>query len=362
MFSQTLSHTYKRYRTLQTDRIKALPIVILMPHSACNCRCIMCDIWKDNKNLKQLTEKDIEGLLNSLRKFGTRQVLMSGGEALLNSNFFRFCEILNNENIKVTLLSTGLTIKKNAEQLVKWVNNIIVSVDGDEQTHDSIRNIPAAFNKLREGIKEVRAIEPDYKITGRTVIHRLNYQRWPAIIDSAKEIGLDQISFLPADVSSHAFNREILWDESRQHEILLSAEDLPELKKVIQKLTQDYHPEFKNHFIAESPEKVWKIYEYYAAFYDLNSFPYKKCNAPWVSTVVEADGTVRPCFFHKPIGNIRLESLDKILNSEKAIEFRKNLDVDTNSTCVKCVCYLNLSPAKNVEYTGRQQQIKKKYV
>ena len=307
MFSQTLSHTYKRYRTLQTDRIKALPIVILMPHSACNCRCIMCDIWKDNKNLKQLTEKDIEGLLNSLRKFGTQQVLMSGGEALLNSNFFRFCEILNNENIKVTLLSTGLTIKKNAGQLVKWVNDIIVSLDGDEQTHDSIRNIPGAFNKLREGISEIRAIEPGYKITARTVIHRLNYQRWPAIIDSAKEIGLDQISFLPADVSSHAFNREMLWDESRQHEILLSEEDLPELKNVIQKLMHDFYPEFENYFIAESPEKIWKIYEYYAAFYGLNSFPYKKCNAPWVSTVIEADGTVRPCFFHDPLGNIQGE-------------------------------------------------------
>jgi MoaA/NifB/PqqE/SkfB family radical SAM enzyme len=348
MLTQTLSHTYKRYRTLQTHSIKALPIVILMPHSACNCRCIMCDIWKDNKNLRQLTEKDIEGLLNSLKKFGTRQVVMSGGEALLNSNFFRFCEILNKENVKVSLLSTGLAVKKNAAQLVKWVNDIIVSVDGDEETHDCIRNIPGAFGKLREGISEVRLIQPGYKITARTVIHRLNYQRWPAIIDSAKEIGVDQVSFLPADVSSHAFNREMLWDEMRQHEILLSEEDLPELKNTIQRLIEDYQHEFENKFIAESPGKIWKIYEYYAAFYGRNSFPYKKCNAPWVSTVIEADGTVRPCFFHDPIGNIRLESLDKILNSEKAIQFRRNLDVDTNSTCVKCVCYLNLSPSKNV--------------
>jgi len=60
---QTLFNTYKRYRTLQTHVISALPVVILMPHSACNCRCVMCDIWKDNKNLKQLTEDDISGLL-----------------------------------------------------------------------------------------------------------------------------------------------------------------------------------------------------------------------------------------------------------------------------------------------------------
>src|SRR5205823_12454482 len=99
MFAQTLYQSFRRYRTLQTSRITALPIVILMPHSACNCRCVMCDIWKDNKNLKQLTESDITGLLETLEDFGTQQVLMSGGEALLNSNFFRFCEILQSRNI-----------------------------------------------------------------------------------------------------------------------------------------------------------------------------------------------------------------------------------------------------------------------
>src|SRR6188768_2101212 len=107
MIRQSIYHTYKRYRTLQTHRISALPIVILMPHSACNCRCIMCDIWKDNKNLKQLTENDISGLLSALKKFGTREVLMSGGEALLNENFFRLCEMLKNNGAKITLLSTG---------------------------------------------------------------------------------------------------------------------------------------------------------------------------------------------------------------------------------------------------------------
>jgi len=91
MFTQSLHTTFKRYRSLQTHKISALPIVILMPHSACNCRCVMCDIWKDNKNLKQLTEDDIKDLLVSLKKLGTQQVLMSGGEALLNPNFFRFC-------------------------------------------------------------------------------------------------------------------------------------------------------------------------------------------------------------------------------------------------------------------------------
>ncbi|MGN6193601.1 MAG: radical SAM protein, partial [Ginsengibacter sp.] len=328
MFNQTLYQTYQRHRTLQTSRIKALPIVILMPHSACNCRCLMCDIWKGNRNLKQLNEQDIQGLLSSLKKFGTQQVLMSGGEALLNPHFFRFCEILNKEKIKVSLLSTGLTLKKNASMLVAYVNDIIVSLDGDEETHDRIRNIPGAFQKMKEGIADIKRLNPDFKITGRTVIHQLNFRKWLTIIEAAKEIGLQQISFLPADVSSHAFNRELIWDEKRQHEILLSKNDLTDLENIIENLLISNVLDFENNFIAESAQKIRKIYSYYAAFYGLNDFPFKRCNAPWVSTVIEADGNVKPCFFHQSYGNIHNESLDQILNSDKAISFRKTLDMD----------------------------------
>jgi MoaA/NifB/PqqE/SkfB family radical SAM enzyme len=304
----------------------------------------MCDIWKGNHNLKQLTEKDISGLLSSLKKFGTRQVVMSGGEALLHPAFFSFCKILKECKIKISLLSTGLTLKKNAAQIAEWVDDIIISLDGDEAMHDEVRNIPGAFKKIVEGIEAIRAIDPAFKITGRTVIHRKNFTSWAKIIDAAKSIGLDQISFLPADVGSHAFNREILWDENRQHEILLSKNELPEMEAVIKNLQSFYAADFDNSYIAESPQKIKKIYEYYASFYLLNPLPYKKCNAPWVSTVIEADGTVRPCFFHPAIGNIHFNSLKDIINSEDAVAFRRQLDMDKNDTCLKCVCYLNLPP------------------
>jgi MoaA/NifB/PqqE/SkfB family radical SAM enzyme len=339
-----IAHTYKRYRTLQTHRISALPVVILMPHSACNCRCVMCDIWKDNKNLKQLTEGDITDLLVSLRKFGTKQVVMSGGEALLNTNFFKLCEILKKKNIKISLLTTGLSIEKNVDQLLKWVDDMVVSLDGDEAMHDAIRNIPNAFKKLKEGVEHIKLINPNYRITARTVIHRLNFRNWPAIISAAKAMGIDQISFLPADVSSHAFNRQTSWAEPKQHEILIDERELPELQSIITNIINDDASDFENRFIAESKEKIQDIYNYYAAFYGLNPFPFKKCNAPWVSTVIEADGSVRPCFFHDSIGNIRDNSLADILNTKEAISFRKELNMSANAICVKCVCSLSLSP------------------
>jgi MoaA/NifB/PqqE/SkfB family radical SAM enzyme len=344
MFAQSINHTYQRYRTLQTHRISALPIVILMPHSACNCKCVMCDIWKDNKNLKQLTEADVTGLITSLKKIGTQQVLMSGGEALLNNQFFRFCEILKKENIRITVLSTGLTLHRNALRLVELTDDLIVSLDGDEALHNSIRNIPGAFGKLKEGVQYLKSLNSNFRVTGRTVIHKLNFRKWPEIIAAAQNIGLDQVSFLPADISSQAFNRAITWDANRQNEILPAEEELVEMQEIIDGIIKKYFDLFESRFIAESPLKIQKIHDHYTALYGRNPFPYKKCNAPWVSAVIEADGSVRPCFFHEVMGNITEDSLDEILNSRKAINFRKELDVQKNNTCLQCVCYLNLPP------------------
>ncbi|HRO71060.1 MAG TPA: radical SAM protein [Chitinophagaceae bacterium] len=348
MLTQSLYQTFKRYKSLHTHVISTLPIAILMPHSACNCRCVMCDIWKGNKNLKQLTQDDIRELLKTFERLNTQMVLMSGGEALLNPNFFRLCEILKEKNLRISLLSTGLTLKKHAKSLIRWVDDIIVSLDGDATTHDAIRNIPGAYDSLKEGVQYLKNIRPGFRITSRTVIHKQNFRKWPDIIESAKDIGIDQVSFLPADVSSQAFNRQTVWNEERRDQILPAEEELGELENITEHIIQKYIPKFEDPYFAETPAKLRKIYAYYAAFYGLNPFPFKKCNAPWVSAVVEADGNVRPCFFHDVFGNIHQQSLHRIINSAEAIKFRKTLDMQTNDICKKCVCHLDLSPGTNL--------------
>ena len=343
--NKTLSvDTIKRFATLKSHRIYSLPIVILMPHSRCNCRCVMCDIWKGNNNVKQLEENDILKLLNSLDKLNTKMVVMSGGEALMHPNFFRLCEIIKSRRITITLLSTGLLLKKYATDIIKLTDEVIVSLDGSEEIHNKIRNIPNAFNKLKEGVRELKKENPKFRVTARSVIQKENFRDFPNIVDAAKDIGLDQISFLSADVTTDAFNRPELWDEQKVGEVKLSVNELEEFKNVIESLIVTHSNDFKSRFIAESPDKIRRFYYYYAAYYKKSSFPEMSCNAPWVSAVIEADGRVRPCFFHEAIGDIRENSLSEIINSEKSVSFRKNLNVKTNSICEKCVCYLNLSP------------------
>ena len=334
----------KRYTTLKNHRIYSMPIVILMPHSRCNCRCVMCDIWKGNNNVQQLNESDIEKLLSSLKKMNTELVVMSGGEALMHPNFFRLCDILRSRKIKITILSTGLLLKKYSGEIIAKTDEVIVSLDGSQAVHDKIRNIPEAFNKLKDGVTELKNRNKAYRVTARCVVQKANFNDLANIIDAAHEIGLDQVSFLNADVSTDAFNRSELWDDNKVKEVCLSRDEVNQFQDIIENLINTHSQDFKSGFIAETQEKLRRFYNYYAAFHGLCDFPTVTCNAPWVSAVIEADGSVRPCFFHAKIGNIGVSTLTELINSPGSISFRKNLNTTTNPICKKCVCSLNLSP------------------
>jgi len=134
----------------------------------------MCDIWKDNKNLKQLKEDDVRPLLLSLKKLGTKMVLMSGGEALLHPNFFKLCALFKKQGLYITLLSTGILLKKNAANLSKYVDEIIVSLDGDESTHDPIRHVVGAFSLLSEGMVFFKKCKLGSRISEGKLIKGLN--------------------------------------------------------------------------------------------------------------------------------------------------------------------------------------------
>jgi MoaA/NifB/PqqE/SkfB family radical SAM enzyme len=153
---------------------------------------------------------------------------------------------------------------------------------------------------------------------------------------------LDQISFLAADISTSAFNHVEELSRERVSDIALSKNEAMEFEDLVRQSFQELRSEYGTRFIAERPEKMLRIAQYYQALNGVGSYPSSICNAPWVSAVIESNGDLMPCFFHKPYGNIYEDNLLSILNSENAIRFRKELDVVNDSICKKCVCSLRL--------------------
>jgi MoaA/NifB/PqqE/SkfB family radical SAM enzyme len=327
----------------RTDPVTQLPILILFPHSRCNCRCVMCDIWRGTTRTELDADK-IASWISEWRALGVRRVVLSGGEALMHSNLWELCDHLRAAEIGITVLSTGLLLRKHAVELVRRCDDVVVSLDGPRRIHDRIRNVPRAYELMGEGIAAVKAADSNVQVTGRCTVQRANYSTLREVVASAHALGLDRISFLAADVSSDAFNRPGGWDEEQADQVALDRADLPLLAAEIDALEREYAGDFASGFIAESPKKLrQRLSQYFAALLGDGDFVPNDCNAPWVSSVIESDGTVRPCFFQPPLGNIHAAgSLGAVLNSSEAIAWRQGLDVHRDAICKKCVCTLSL--------------------
>jgi MoaA/NifB/PqqE/SkfB family radical SAM enzyme len=257
----------------------------------------------------------------------------------MHSDLFRFCTLLKNHDIRITLLSTGLLLERNAAAIVDSMDDIIVSLDGPPEIHDRIRRVKGAFALLERGVTAIHNLRPAFSVSGRSTVQRQNYIYLRRTATAAKRIGLDSISFLAADVTSGAFNRANGWDQAKQNEVALEESDIELLEEELTELIAEWG---NSGFIRESPEKLRRIVQHYRAHLNLCAPVAPQCNAPWVSAVVESDGTVRPCFFHKSIGSLQGRSFTEVLNSPEAQDFRRHLDVATNPVCKRCVCSLNL--------------------
>jgi Fe-coproporphyrin III synthase len=322
------------------SQLTSMPILILNVHSHCNCRCIMCDIWKRETH-EQVRVSDLDRHRASLRNLGVRQVVLSGGEPLLHSDLGALCDFFRQENIRLTLLTTGLLLFKRAHDVATLFDDVIVSIDGPRQVHDAIRRVYGAFDVIAKGVAAIHAQQPKMQISCRTTIQKANHRHLRATATAAKIIGFDSISFLAADLTSEAFNRPLIWPGDRQNEIALTVAEVAVLEDEIEQLIRQHADDIRSQYIAETPEKLRRIVGRFRAHLGQTAPNSPLCNAPWVSSVVEVDGSVRPCFFHRSIGNIHASTLEEVVNGEAAQVFRQSLNVSENPTCQRCVCSLN---------------------
>jgi MoaA/NifB/PqqE/SkfB family radical SAM enzyme len=295
----------------------------------------MCDIWKTTER-REFPVEDLRHQTESLDKLGVEWVVLSGGEALMHSELFGLCQVLRSRNIRISLLSSGLLLERHAAAITEWIDDVIVSIDGPPAIHDEIRGVQSAFALMTRGIAAIRTMRPKFPITARCTVQKRNCAHLAATAKVARETGLDSISFLAADLTSEAFNRAGGWPLDKAMSIALQPSEIPVLEAQIEMLIS-----LGGAYVVESAQKLQRIVAHFRAHLGLEPNVAPRCNAPWVSAVLESNGEVRPCFFHKPYAKLESgRTLVDIIDGPEANAFRAQLDIETNEICRRCVCSL----------------------
>jgi MoaA/NifB/PqqE/SkfB family radical SAM enzyme len=345
---------------LTSDRLNSIPILILFLTDGCNSRCVTCDIWRNPR--VNMRRELIEHLVSEVKPLGIRWVVLSGGEAMQHPYWAQIARRFREAGARVILLTNGLFLRKQAGDVISSVDEVVVSLDGGTAaTYEAIRGVDA-FDLVLEGMAEVHA--GGIPITTRSTLQRANYAEMPQIIDAAKSVGVDHVSFLTVDVSNpYAFgDRDILLSNIGEPALLpadlhqgiapeaLTPEDCDRLDQIITTLEGTHAADFANGRIAESPEKLRRTVIYFRALLGKDSFPPVRCNAPHTSVVVQVDGTLRPCYFLPTMGAVETKnsfartgqtlSLQDAINSDEALELRRAYRTGERAECGRCVCPL----------------------
>ncbi len=328
----SLSTTLRIRATELTHRTFVVPLLIFYPTSRCNSRCISCDWWRSTGE-DDLTLVEISVFARSLPGLGTRVVAFSGGEPLLRPDVFAVADLFDPSS-KLELLTSGVLLARHAREVASRFARVTISLDATNASlYKGVRGIDA-LSAVESGIARLREEAPSIPVTARATLHKANFRELPGLVRKAQELGLDGISFLAADVSSTAFGRRA---PPRSLPLQLDREEIAEFRAMVEALIAREIDLFRSGFIAESPDKLRRLPSYYQALRGEGPFPKVFCNAPWVSAVVEANGAVRPCFFHAPVGNVRDAPLERILRKDLP-RFRRGLSVAKNPVCERCVC------------------------
>lgn len=347
----------KHLLNLMSDHLSTLPLVVLYLTDGCNSRCVTCDIWRNPRRNMKL--ELVEEIASTFKELQVRWVLLSGGEAMQHPQWPQIARRFRDEGTYVMLLTNGLLLRKQAEDVIASVDEVIVSLDGGTaETYNAIRGVDA-FDLIMEGIREVR--RGGLPVATRTTLQRANYHELSRIIEVAKAADVNRISFLTVDISNqYAFGPRFASDPALQlvasmgvgappehgpAATALSADDVTAFSLIVGEVAQRFADDFASGLIAESPEKLRRMVDYFQAINGGSQFPRPRCNSPHISTVIEVDGTLRPCYFLPAYGKLTKDTpLSRAINMPAAQALRRAYRSGQRPECERCVCPLYKGP------------------
>lgn len=323
----------ENFNNLSNNHFSFMDIAFLEVTRKCNLYCKHClnDSGKCLDN--ELSDQEIKKIIEKFAENGVQDIRFTGGEPLLNSHIYEYIKLATDNGIYASIGTNGTLITKEVAKKLKesGLKKAVISIDGSEKTHDSIRG-EGNYLKAMDGVKNL--IDEGVNVRINSVIMKSNMDD---VIELAKEMHKKQI---------HIFLRRFIESgrgKNLKDNMLLSA-DYDYVREQLKEELKDKY--VIGHYLKDASTKKSRI--------DL-PFDIKGCKAGKRALAVMANGDIQLCGFLysqgvKPVINIReiddwIDFWNSIQIDDKLVDLKNSLDKYNQIPGIQktyCLAYIQL--------------------
>ena len=309
-----------------SSRIYILPCVTIFPTNQCNYNCLMCDYRKSRtRNIEKMDFCLIEKIIAECSEFKIKPLLhFSGqGEPLVYPEIRRMMQACKEGKMKWSMTTNGYFLEQYAEDLVS--NNcfaINVSIHGNTLENETITGVASSYDKAVRSIIRLEEIKAQHKkktprVAINCVINDYNVTNLWSVLDAFLELPVSSIDF----AHLHFSENDIEEQGESPNPAVLRKKNVRELIRFNSYIEETKFP-INTVFYPKVRKKDVSGY-YTNRSYKFSSRVSESCIFPWLNVSVRPNGSVYCC--SQEIGDFRTSSLNEIINSERALEFRERV-------------------------------------
>lgn len=171
------------------------PVVVWTMTKKCNLQCIHCYSSSSPHVQDEQDPALAKSILDRIIRFKPPALLLSGGEPLLRSDFYKLAEHAANSGLKLTLSTNGTMINQRTANKLAGIGfrYVGISIDGPEDVHDHFRRKKGSFQKALKGIENCK--NAGLEVGLRLTISKHTSNSIPFIFSLIKAAGIDRVCF-----------------------------------------------------------------------------------------------------------------------------------------------------------------------
>jgi MoaA/NifB/PqqE/SkfB family radical SAM enzyme len=362
-----------------TFKLPNAAVVQLIPTEACNLRCPFCNQWGEAgyflAGSRKVESMDASAITSLIRNLSPRcsMINVHGGEPFAYKDVDSLVASLAERDFDV-LITTNGTLMKTHLSAVARIRNLafILSIDGDESTHDSVRG-KGTFKRTRENLESLFDLRRELGLPLPLVIMSTVVSEWTTDVierayETAKELGVFMLNFnlryfMPESaglayekhlkeelgVTSSGAWRGWVSPVHAQHDYTATVDRLQRL------LTQKRFRMLPPYVVTGPSHLRGKDFARWFSDY-LDTFGNESCFMPFYWARIHANGDLIFCPGHPDViaGNVFRDGFMESFNSEMALRFRKYILTNRLPICNRCCGLYMTNPARKYEQKVRR--------